>query len=314
MTRRRRFWRAAGHGLRNLLLRNFWLKLLSLLIALGFYGFIHGTQDAERTLAVPLITYMPPANHARQLMTQIPNTISVTVSGLKAQLDGVRGENVGPVPIDLTDGTSTRFEFEPAMLSLPPRVTVKRIVPAVLELKWEEIVARRIPVQLSYSGELDPTLQLEGESEIEPVEVEARGPASLLNLIHTVRAADFDLRGLGEGELVRELALERAPDLVRWDVTGVVATVRVARKSASKTFERIKVEVIGLPRAVTRPALVDVTVRGLPEVVARLRADAIVPKKGAGDWAATGSQYLDVLVGLPGIEAEVVPAKVLVKW
>ena len=30
-------------------------------------------------------------------MTQIPNTISVTVSGLKAQLDGLRAETVGPV-------------------------------------------------------------------------------------------------------------------------------------------------------------------------------------------------------------------------
>ena len=318
MTRRRRFWRAVGHGLRSALLRNFWLKLLSLLIALGFYGFIHGTQDAERTLAVPLITYMPPPNHQRQLMTQIPNTISVTVSGLKAQLDDIRGENVGPVPIDLIDGTSARFEFEPSMLNLPPRVTVKRIVPAVLDLKWEDIVVRRLPVQLSYGGELEPTLQLDGEPEIEPLDVEARGPASLLNVIHAVRAADFDLSGLGEGETVRELALERAPDLVRWDVTSVVATARVGRKSASKTFERLKVEVVGLPRAVPRPALVDVTIRGLPEQVAKLHADAIVPrvelKKGAGDWAPTGSVLVDVVVSLPGLQADVMPAQVLVKW
>ena len=318
MTRRRKLWRAVGHGLRNLLLRNFWLKLLSLLIALGFYGFIHGTQDAERTLAVPLITYMPPANQHRQLMTQIPNTISVTVSGLKAQLDGIRGENVGPVPIDLTDGATARFEFEPSMLNLPPRITVKRIVPEVLELKWEDIVSHRIPVQLSFSGELDSTLQLEGDAEIEPVDVEARGPASVLNLIHAVRAADFDLSGLGAGETVRELALERSPDLVRWDVKAVVASVRVGRRSATKTFERLKVEVIGLPRAVARPALVDVTVRGLPEVVAKLRADAIVPrvepKKGPGDWAPTGSVVLDVVVSLPGVEAEIVPPQVMVKW
>jgi len=318
MTKKRRLWRAIGQGLRNLALRNFWLKFLSLLIALGFYAFIHGTQDAERTLAVPLITYVPPPAQNRQLMTQIPNTISVTVSGLKAQLDGLRAETVGPVPIDLTDGSTNHIEFDAAMLNLPPRVVVKRIVPSGIDLKWEDLVKRRIPVQVGFSGELAASLEVDGDPLIDPPDVEAIGPTSLLNLIHAVRASSLDLKGVGEGELMRELSLERAPDLVSWDVSSVVATVRVARKSASKTFERVKVEVVGMPRATTRPATVDVTVRGLPEQVARLRPDAIVPraepKRDGTDLPATGSVLLDVFVSLPGLEVEVLPAKVLVKW
>jgi len=92
----------------------------------------------------------------------------------------------------------------------------------------------------------------------------------------------------------------------------------VGRKSATKTFERLKVEVVGLPRAIPRPALVGVTVSGLPELVAKLHADAIVPrvepKKGTGDWPPTGSMMLDVVVSLPGLRTEVMPAQVLVKW
>lgn len=318
MTRRRGRLRAASRWLLDLVLRNFWLKLMALLMALGFYGFIHGTQDAERTLAVPLITYVPPPSHNRQLITQIPNTLSVTVSGLKSQLDGLRGESVGPVPIDLTDGRTARFEFEPSMLNLPPRVTVKRIVPSVLELKWEDIVAKRVAVKVPFAGELPASLEVEGEPEIEPGEIEARGPSSLLNVIHVVHAADFDLRGVGEGETIRELGLERPPELVGWDVSSVVATIRVARKSETKSFPKLKVEIVGMTRATARPAVVDVVIRGLPEEVAKIRPDAIVPRveprKAAGDVGQTGSALVDVLVTLPGLEVEVTPPKVFVRW
>jgi hypothetical protein len=318
VTRHRRFWRALGGGLYRLLFSNFWLKLFSALIALGFYAFIHGTQDAERTWAVPLITYMPPQGHDRQLMTQMPNTISVTVGGLKAQLDGIRGENLGPLPIDLTDGTRRRVDFEPGMLNLPPRVQVRRIVPAAIDLKWESIVTRPIPVRVELTGELPSSLEVDGEPEMAPDAVDARGPASVLGLIHAVRVADFDLRGLTEGETVRELAIERAPDLVAWNTASVVVTVRIARKTESRTFSNVKVEVVGMPRATARPASVDVTIRGLPEQVARIRPDSDVPRveprKAITDVGPKGSAYLDVQVSLPDLDVEVLPAQVLVRW
>jgi hypothetical protein len=40
----------------------------------------------------------------------------------------------------------------------------------------------------------------------------------------------------------------------------------------------------------------------------------VEPKKGPGDWAPTGSVVLDVVVSLPGVEAEIAPPQVLVKW
>ena len=49
----------------NAIFENFWLKLIALVFALGFYAFIHSEQDAQRTIAVKLVVESPPENVRR---------------------------------------------------------------------------------------------------------------------------------------------------------------------------------------------------------------------------------------------------------
>lgn len=319
---RGRFWPWLGRGLRNLLLRNFWLKLVSLVFAVGFYTFIHSAQNVQRTVQVDLTQFLPPKSADRQLMTQIPDRISVTVAGPSSELQGLRGDDLGPVAMDLTDGKRRQFLFDASMLNLPPRVTVQRIVPALLDLDWEDVVSRKIPVQVVRTGEPASGFEVTGEPEIEPADVEVSGPESVIAVIQFVRAVDFDVTGLAEGEYPRQLALDRPADIVAfdssYDVNSVLVTMRIGRKLATRTFEKLKVEVVGLPRALTRPATVDVTVTGLPERVERLRPEALIPlveiELSEEESQQPGSQYAEVLLTVPEAKVDVTPSKVLVKW
>lgn len=319
---RRTLGRRFGGALRRALFRNFWLKLLSLLFAVGFYAFIHGAQNAQRTLMVDLTVFLPPPGADRQLMTQLPNRISVTVQGLKSQLDTLRGEDIGPLAADLTEGTPRDFLFDEAMLNLPPRVTVKRFVPASLNLAWEDIIGRKIPVQVVLVGDPEAGFEVQGDPKIEPQKVEVRGPENLLNVIQYLKVTDYDISGLTEGDHARQLALEPPEELAVYDVTyevrAVAVTVRLGQKLETRSFERLKVEVVGLNRASTRPPLVDVTVTGPPDRVDQLRPELVLPwvdlDLGDEDPPATGSVYAEVQVSIPGAEVEVTPAKVLVKW
>ena len=77
-------------AIRGALLDNLGLKIISLLFALGVYAFIHGAENALRTIAVSIVSVMPPESANRQLMTQLPTEVVLTVRGSRTHLDDLR--------------------------------------------------------------------------------------------------------------------------------------------------------------------------------------------------------------------------------
>jgi hypothetical protein len=153
----------------------------------------------------------------------------------------------------------------------------------------------------------------------DPVEVQLRGPKTVVDGIRSARAAPFDVTGLGQGVHTLKLPLDKPPTLTSYEIEQVTASVDIARQLVTRTFSRLKVEVIGLPRATTRPGAVSVVVTGTAEDVNALAADALVPRvepKAAGDdIAKPGNDNLTVLVDVPkSVNAQVDPPKVVVTW
>jgi YbbR domain-containing protein len=304
-------------ALRSALLDNLGLKLLSLAFALGFYAFIHGAENAQRTFSVSVVSVMPKEELDRQLMTQVPTEVAVTLSGSRSQLDDLRADDLGTLQLDLRSGRVTHIELHESMFHVPTGLKVEQIYPPHIELRWDDVITRLIPVQVSRTGEVADGFEVKGGISVEPAAVKARGPQSVVDVMQNARSMPFDVTGLTEGVYQRTLALDRPPKLVTYDVESVVATVEVTRELASRTFDR-KVEVVGLPRARTTPAVVTVRITGTEEDVNTLAPEAIVPRvemKGANvDITQPGSAYLDVLVDVGRVKADVSPPKVLVKW
>jgi hypothetical protein len=116
-----------------------------------------------------------------------------------------------------------------------------------------------------------------------------------------------------------KLPLDKPPTLVTYEFDQVTASVDITRQLVTKTFPRLKVEVIGLPRATTRPPMVSIAVTGTSEDVNAIASDAIVPRvepRAAGDdITKAGNDNLPVLLDLPkGVTAQVDPPKVVVTW
>ncbi|XXX75349.1 CdaR family protein [Sorangium sp. So ce134] len=304
-------------ALRSALLDNLGLKLLSITFALCLYAFIHGAENAQRTLMLSVVLILPPESSNRQLMTQVPNEVAVTVRGPRTQLDDLRAESLGTVRLDLRDGMKTRIDFDPSMVHMPTGLVVDQIYPPTIELRWDDVVARSIPVHVPRTGDAAQGFLVKGMISVEPPAVNARGPRSVVDVMQLARTAPFDISGLTEGTYQRQLALERPPKLVTYDVDSVMATLEIGRELATRTFDR-RVEVVGLPRATVTPAVVQVRITGTPEDVGAVNPDSIVarvePKAANLDLSQPGSDFLDVLVDVPRVTAEVNPAKVMVKW
>jgi YbbR domain-containing protein len=205
------------------------------------------------------------------------------------------------------------------MFHIPVGVAVEQIFPSSLKVKWDDVITKAIAVQVPRTGEPRPGYGLKGVIASDPVEVHATGPRSVVDVIQVARAAPFDVTGLGQGTHTQKLPLDKPPTLVSYDRDQVTASVDITRQLVTKTFPRLKVEIIGLPRATTRPGTVSVVVTGTTEDVNAIAPDAIVPRvepKSAGDdITKPGNDNLVVLVDVPkGIIVQVDPPKVVVTW
>jgi hypothetical protein len=304
---------------RSALLENLGLKVISVICALGVYAFIHGAENVQRTVPVSVVSIMPPENANRQLMTPLPTKVDVEVQGSRMHLDDLRAEDLGSLQLDLRSARETRIDLDPSMFHVPVGVSVRQVYPQTIEVRWDDVIMRQIPVQIPRTGDLAQDLVIKGSPTPEPPVVSARGPRSVVDVMQFARTAPFDVTGLTEGEHRRTLALDKPPKLVTFNVESVVAIVDVTRELVTKPFTGLKVEVIGVLRGTTKPVTVTVAVNGTAEDVNAIQAEALVPRvepKAAGvDTSKPGSAYLDVLLDVPPrVRAEVQPPKVLVKW
>ena len=302
---------------------NLGLKALSLAFAVGLFAFLYGQQDEQqRTVPVALSLRPPAEDSARELMTQLPPTIHVTLRGPARVIDRLVQSGMPPITIDLRSGERETIGFEEKMFSLPPDTHVSIIDPPSLELEWEDVIARQIPVQASITGQPAEGYVVKGEPEVDPKQITARGPSSLVEVLQFARLSAFEVSGLSQGVHRRRIALDAPPTRVRYlGPAAATVTVTVARRMSEASFPGRPVEVIGLTSGVVSPRSVDVTVTGPPEVVQALRAEQVVPRANLLGVQGIdlrelrhGSLVVPVVVELAGATAQVQPPSVTVKW
>ena len=299
--------------LRTLALENLNLKLLSLAFALGLYAWVHGAQEAQRSLDLSVDTILPSDTSSRVLKTVMPPTIRVTVRGPKSVLDELTAEKL-TVQIDLHEGNETRATFDPSTIPVPPGLKVEQIEPPSIDLAWEDVVQRDIPVEVGVVGTPAPGYVVKGAPVADPANVRARGPKSEVIVIQRVRVDAFDVTGLTEGKYPRQLAIDRPRGRATYDAQSVQATVEIGREVVERPFARVPVEVIGHAGVRVHPAEVDVRLTCPPEIVRALRPEQIVPRVQLAATTDHGSDALPVQLAIDRCEVHVTPPSVVVRW
>jgi len=308
--------------LREAFTENLALKALSLAVALGLAAYSRGQLDrTQRTVPVGVVLRLPPESRHRELMTQMPANVDVTVVGTTRSIDRLIQLGISPVEIDLRNGTQESVSFDRDLFSLPPDVELKFVDPSNINLEWQDVITRTVPIQASRTGQPAKGYEVRDLIEVDPKEIDVKGPASLVEVLQFARLAAFDATGLTEGTYKRRLAIDDPPSRVRYlGPTSATVTVVILRRQTQAKFEGRPVEVVGIQHGRAIPAVVDVTVSGPPEVVAALRADQIVPRvdlASAGiDLKADphGSTTLKVRTELANADADCQPPTVTVRW
>ena len=303
-----------AYRLRALTTENLNLKLLSLAFALVLYGWVHGSQEAQRSLLLGVIALTPPESSTRELVTPIPAQIRVTVRGAKSTLDELHADDIGSVQIDLRSGSVTRLTFEPSMIPVPPCLTVEQIDPPAVDLTWEDRIQRDVPVEVGIVGTPASGFVVKGTPTSDPATVRTRGPKSEVMVVQRARADAFDVTGLTAGKYTRQLAIERAPGRLAYDVPSVAASVEIAREESERPFTRVPIAILGHTGAKAQPAEVDVRLSCPPEVVRALRPEQIVPRVQVASSADHGTEALSVALSIDQCDVHMTPPNVIVRW
>lgn len=302
---------------------NIGLKAFSLTFAVGLFSYIHSKEEMQqRTVPVSVIALSPQGSE-RELMTQIPPAIHVTLRGTARAIDAVvKSGGLAPVEVDLRDGHRDGVVFEANMFNTPPDVDITIIDPPRINLEWQRVIERQIPLQASITGQPAPGYVVKGVPKVEPFKIGVSGPVTLVETMQFARLAAFDVTGLTDGVFPRRVAIDPPPNRVQY--TGpqnATVTVTIVRSMSEHKFDERPVEVIGVANAVTSPRTVDVTVVGAPEVVRALRADQVIPRadlskvKGFNlKETPHGTLRVPLEVDLAKAEVEIQPPIVSVRW
>lgn len=299
--------------LRSALLDNMNLKLISVVFALLVYSLVHGSQEAQRSVRLNCVALLP-ASPNRVLMTTLPDKINATVRGPKSTLDEWNTDDLQSVQLDLHSGTDSRITIEPSMIPVPPGLKVEQIDPPTIDLSWEDVISRDVPVQVGVVGTPAPGYVVKGAPQADPPTVRVRGPRSRAIVVQYERTDAFDVTGLTEGKYTRALAIDRPPERIELDAPSVNATVEIAREVVERPFTRLPIAVVGHANAKAQPSEVDVRLSCPADVARSLRPEQVVPRVVITAPGEHGSDVLPVQLSVDQCDVHITPPTVVVRW
>jgi len=307
--------------LREAFTENLGLKLMALVLSLGFFGYVHGREDIEQRTVPMSVISLPAEGGDKELMTRVPASVHLTIRGPARAMSTLIHEGVPPVEVDLRQGYPRRVQFTRDMFTLPRDVEIVLVDPPYFDLEWEDVVTRQVPLHASITGMPAEGRIVSGEPKVDPEKVTVRGPTTLVETMQFAALAPYVVTGLTEGSWARRIAISSPPQRVELLGTpAATVTVDVVRRKSDRAFPGLEVQVIGPAYASVLPRLVDVTVTGTPEAILALHQDQIVPRADltvGGLYTKEtphGSATVPVVVDLRDIEAHIQPPSVTVKW
>lgn len=181
----------------EILVRNWPIKLLALLLALGFWLFVVGQERAEVTLRVPLALVDRPANMV--IVEQSAKAIEIRLSGTRALIERLGAKNL-TLNLKLTGKGPGQHNFyiKPTQFPLPRGVSLVAISPSAVTIKLDKRVTKRLRVPLALKNK-PPNSFLVGEPP-SYCTVDVAGPQDVLAKLRPVQPpVAIDLSRAGEG-------------------------------------------------------------------------------------------------------------------
>jgi YbbR domain-containing protein len=224
--------------LQRLFLKNWGLKLFSLLIALILWITLIPPEKmfSEKNLTISLYAHNIPQD--MELVKKPPAKIDVTIRAPNRYIDQITTENVvAELNMENASLFQEDYTLNESMISMPAgvRATVIKITPNTVNLKLERSVEIMLEVVPDTIGNPIEGLKIE-KIEVDPAQVLIRGAESRIKKDYKVRTSPIDISTLMQTtELEADLILP-SPDLsFATSLTKVKVTIFIVEEVPEKT-------------------------------------------------------------------------------
>jgi YbbR domain-containing protein len=186
--------------LKGLILRNWGLKLASVLMALALWLVLVPADKvmSEKTLTVPLEMRDIPDN--MEIVERSVSTVDVTVRAPNRILDQITPSTVA-ARLDLERATIYQLEYplNKSIISLPVGADVIEVRPNKVQMRLEETKEATLDVHPSVRGKVAAGFRI-AKIEVDPKQVVVRGPESQVKSKDAVTTAPVDVTDLARTE------------------------------------------------------------------------------------------------------------------
>jgi YbbR domain-containing protein len=184
--------------MRDLLLHNWHLKLISLVLATVLWNQVARTPTSEIGVTV-LLEYQNFPNKT-EVYGDSTNRVEVRLRGPSSLLRAVSAQDVS-VPIDMGKiemGRENILSLTPSMVHAPFGVEVVRVNPAQLRMTIEPTASKTVRVQPMLTGLPSTGFEVE-KTTITPGMIEVEGPESHVRVINSISTTPLSLKGKAAG-------------------------------------------------------------------------------------------------------------------
>jgi hypothetical protein len=241
-------------------------KFTALVLALVF--FIVTRDDITRTFTIPLHIVNDPN---RVLLTKLPDTVSVELHGSWARMSRLHAQELGMAELNLADARPGPLAVDPATIVMPEGVIFRAIHYEKVDLRFDRVIERAVPISAEVSGVVDPDFEHTG-TVVDPPRWRVRGGSGVVAEVANLVTDPIDLDGLTADRTI-VAALQRPRQAVEFTAVaaGEVPQVKVTVTVRPKIDERRLTAAVIAPDGETLPPEVpteiSVVVRGnLPDL------------------------------------------------
>jgi len=235
----------------SLLFSNFYLKILSVIIAILLWFFVIGKSKNEMGLDATLEFKGIPQNVT--IVNNIPTTIHVRLKGSSTLLRPLT-EKRPLFTIDLSNvkmGENVILLEKKDLKNIPLGVEVIDISPVTITVILDKLIERHLPVLLKTTGTLPRGYQL-SETKIEPEKVLARGTKSYLQEIDVIFTNPVNLNTI-KGNATREVTLSFDPKRLKFiDPLTVKVFINISEERTQRSIKGIRINFINKPATIKR--------------------------------------------------------------
>jgi YbbR domain-containing protein len=254
--------------------RNFWLKLLSVGLALLLWMVVSGEETVERGLRVPLELTQVPAG--LELLGEVPATVDVRVRGASGTLSRVAtGDVVAVLDLHAVQAGRRLFPLTPDQVRVPFGVAIVQVMPSAVTMAFEQSASREVPIVPAVDGRPAPGYVV-GPLSAEPRVVDVIGPESAVKRVSEVLTEPVSVAG-AKAHVKQTVILGLLDPALRLKTArSAMVTVQILPAPLERTLRNQPVHLRNLGptlQAEAVPPAVELTLRGNRDSLGRVGAD-----------------------------------------